>query len=344
MRSFLNDLATRLQVAVAISAPAQHYDAWATPVKYKLAVQANNATLDPYLVVDGATNFWVGQHLNFTAGFIPSLSEAPEVNAAKWVFDGNYRNDASNAVPGLTFPICSINYFVNPDKLVNPLTTAWWVAGNDSTNLVSQLKADFGEGLTFANGQYVMMTSKGLFNMIRPQVKVTMVTGIVQITNNLITYGTANAPGITFTSTQMAGSPGVIQWVQVINSTTASELVNGQTIGRWVTNVLDTTYPYNSDADELNTNSVADWPGMDLSGAQNATRSGNFNMWLEFQPNAGTAVPLRVVNWTYSGIATLSGASWILTNSSNNTNPPDADTVAFPTWTNNVDNFEMLPQ
>ena len=44
-------------------------------------------------VVDGATNFWVGQDMTFQAGFVPALPESPVYDPVKWSFDGVFKNE-----------------------------------------------------------------------------------------------------------------------------------------------------------------------------------------------------------------------------------------------------------
>jgi hypothetical protein len=310
--------------------------------KYELVISANYTPLDPDVVVDGATNFWVGQEIPFGAGFSPSLPEAPVVNPVKWVFDGNYRNDESNSVPGETYPTCSIDYFVNPDKLANPATTAWWVAGNNSQQLVSKLKASFAEGLTFANGQYVIATGTGLFDMIRPQA--TISTGTTSVGVNYkagylsLIFASPFAWGIKFyntiTPSELLGST---QWIQVVNQSDRELMDIHSTNHVWTRNGSapygDDPIPYGPQAFE---NGVpVDGPGLQLLDSRytRAVASGSYTMWMMFQPpGSGHLVPLNSVSWSWSGSATNGVDGWGLEKGTNTLNPKGADTQTYPQW------------
>ena len=70
-------------------------------------------------------------------------------------------------------------------------------------------------------------------------------------------------------------------------------------------------------------------------------------MWLVFKPTTQTAhlVPLRAVDWYWSGSATNSGATngllgWVLESgtATNSIDPPDFETEVPPIWTRNVTN------
>jgi hypothetical protein len=148
----------------------------------------------------------------------------------------------------------------------------------------------------------------------------------------------ATTPGITFSRsiTVPSGFTGETQWVQVIDSTTRTLTPNG---GSMLTlqgsGVLDTTYPYALGS------STNDSPGQGVNPCDFSDVSANdsFSMWLMFKP-PGTGsifVPLRKVNWSWSGSGgRISACNWILSTSNHSTNPTDADSTDFPTWSTNV--------
>jgi hypothetical protein len=101
-----------------------------------------------------------------------------------------------------------------------------------------------------------------------------------------------------------------------------------------MTSVLDSQWTYGVGLNEM------DSPGVGLfSGDTVVTLSESFNMWFGFKPSDGHWVPLRIVNWSWSGTAMVSGANWVLTSESNTLNPQDADTETYPYWTNNSSNI-----
>jgi hypothetical protein len=75
------------------------------------------------------------------------------------------------------------------------------------------------------------------------------------------------------------------------------------------------------------------------------TVSNSFEMWLLFKPDEGQWVPLRAVNWSWSGSATNIGGTWILESGATNSfNPQDFDTKTYPQWNSNVTNYIYQPQ
>ncbi|MDD4539780.1 MAG: hypothetical protein PHT80_12250, partial [Lentisphaeria bacterium] len=76
----------------------------------------------------------------------------------------------------------------------------------------------------------------------------------------------------------------------------------------------------------------------------NYETSTTFSTWLMYKPNSPGAifVPLRKIDWFWSGKATRSGTTWSLTASEK---PPAAPTstttVDFPEWTHNIDYVQL---
>jgi hypothetical protein len=73
--------------------------------------------------------------------------------------------------------------------------------------------------------------------------------------------------------------------------------------------------------------------------------SENFETWLMFTPDGGHPVPLRAVNWFWSGSATNGPDGWGLSSSSDNHshNPTDFETETYPFWKDNVTHFYWQP-
>jgi len=93
---------------------------------------------------------------------------------------------------------------------------------------------------------------------------------------------------------------------------------------------------------------AADIPNMGVSSNYlQVTASDNMKMWLLFKPDGSNSifVPLRAVNWSWSGAATNNAGIWTLeSGATNSVNPPDFDTTTFPQWNGNVTNFVYQAQ
>ena len=164
---------------VTVKAPGiHHYDARVTQQKYKMAVQANGHTLRENEVVSEAKHA-IGEKINFSPVFVPALPEEPQKNPIQWTLDGTYINafkvttsassppmdgleDLYDSARGLT------DFRVDAARLKLENTFVWWQTG--STTGFETEKIGVGMGLTFANGQYVVVTAKGQIGMHQPTV------------------------------------------------------------------------------------------------------------------------------------------------------------------------------
>jgi hypothetical protein len=54
-------------------------------------------------------------------------------------------------------------------------------------------------------------------------------------------------------------------------------------------------------------------------------------------------VPLRAVNWSWSGTATNGSSGWTLLSGTNSINPPDFDVQQYPFWNSNVKDDLFIP-
>ena len=348
------------EIAATETAPPPSFDGFLDVLKHAPHIQANGVALAPDIAATGA-HFCVGQNVPFQLEPPP-----PGVMATnfQWTLEGTYVNARSNAVPGVTWPTCSTTQYVDSSLLTTNPTTAWWVSGgageNTDPNTPAVYTASVSYSLLFTNGNpQQQCAAQGQFNMYRPQAKLTTKTGVIsldsnyyEVTNGLLIgnvfalhYGvqTNGSPGILFSNllTTPTSFNGEVEWVQVINSWLNQVQPNG---GSWhitaqVTNcMLDISYPYPG------TSTVADdSPGQAVdppAAYQAISCSQNSTMWLLFKPAVGGHwVPLRKVDWSWSALATTSGG---IVSSSNTTNPPSANTLVYPFWTDNAANHRNL--
>ena len=306
---------------------------------YTFNVQATNVQLKIFAItnetaIDLSTNtpeFCVGQKVTFY-GVWDRDPGAVSTNYA-WAFSTKFVNHSSQASQ-----YASTNWDIDSNIFTTNEPYAYWVSGGNKNVYLHEI-------LHFSNDQNATVSASGQFSMYRPQTHVTTVTGTVAIDDNDILiltpialhYGTPNdTPGITF-SNMVAITNGSIKWLQVINYRSEGLQRND---GSWIheptiTNALDNSDPYGSYSDDINT--TADSPGFGPSSPsqfQTLSASNSFSMWLEFKPDGGIWVPLRVVNWSWNGNAVRSGTNWVLTSDPNpDPNPSDSDTTTFPIWT-----------
>jgi hypothetical protein len=323
------------------TAPGKHYNLSVSPTKYKLFVQANGHILRPDRVVPLA-NFCVGQQIGFAPVWSPGTPPYVQGNSYfHWNLPGNYFNAETNLCP-----TCSTDPFVNPNLLACNTTTAWWVSGGTPAEYVSSI----GMNLQFPNGQNASIAALGKFNMFRPQAKISPATTSVNVLdgNNLVFSSPTYDDGITFfhTINIPARFSGSIIWVQV-----ASSLVYNLQDTNSIWHVFtpngaspygDYPIPYEA-FDDTGTNAV-DSPGLLLLPHYiRGVASGNFEMWMMFLPAGGHQVPLRAVNWSWSGSATNGPSGWGLQSGNNSPNPSDFETEDYPLWNSSAKDAQFIP-
>jgi hypothetical protein len=141
---------------VSLTAPGRkHYYAGANQTKYKLAIQANNATLEFDKVVPAATNFWVGQYISLSPNW--DLTPPYVDSVQHWSLPGNYVNEAYQ------YSDSCMSYRKNTDLLASNTTSCWYVRDFQAGT------ASVGMNLHFPNGQYASVAALGKFDMHRPQ-------------------------------------------------------------------------------------------------------------------------------------------------------------------------------
>ena len=367
-------LADNTRVMVTPSVKGQ--DDYSYPIpgfsEVPLAITANGIALSNDVVVSGA-NFCVGQNIQFALGGLPNDGSVTATNF-QWSFDGTYYNAYNMAVPGGTFPMCSYVSYEDAGLLKHSMLTNWWMTGgvgeNTDPNTPAVYTARLSCTLVFKNNKPSQTVNiSGLYNMFRPQAKVTTKTGVIGIDYNwfyadntnrgdnvfAIHFGiptwpngvnsTNGQPGIVFTNSLPFIPPGGFQgdlyWVQIVNSALHQvQYVTGSihtTV--LVTNcMLDKIIPY----DTANTMRTEDSPSQTIAppGVFNAVScSDSYSMWLVFLPDGGHVVPLRRVDWSWSATADSSTG---LTSQTNTINPNGVDSIILPYWIDNSTNHMNL--
>ena len=143
-----------------LAAPAQHYNAWATPTKCKLNIVANGNPLAADHVRTGAY-FCVGQKVNFQAIFSPDISGSLNNSSPIWIYTADYINNHWIDING-----CE-EYNIAPIPAMSNPTTAWFY--NQQTQ---DATANLGMYCHFNNGQSVYLVQQGKFNVFTPTVSV----------------------------------------------------------------------------------------------------------------------------------------------------------------------------
>lgn len=140
--------------------------------KHRLWIMVNGTCPLQQDRVVTCAKYCVGQRLDFTPMWTP---EVPGIasKTVQWEFGGNFVNDSSQhstisqSEPPTIEYYGSVNYFKNPALLTQESTHAWWVSGKYVPS--EEYHAHIGENLTFDNGQQVVVTTIGKFNMFRPK-------------------------------------------------------------------------------------------------------------------------------------------------------------------------------
>jgi hypothetical protein len=201
----------------------------------------------------------------------------------------------------------------------------YWVDGCDNRVLKCEVKI---EGKTFEGNT--------TFNVKRPVSALTISQGAVDVGlvdgKKALHLGSSSNPGIVVVRTISipAGFSGATEWVQLCYPADR-HLIDGEW-EIWSGSGLDDTYPY----------SVGDYfsdsPGTPLLFEYSKVTCNNSSeIYLLFKPSGQDSiyVPLKVVNWSWSGEATHQVFEWIPGTSSV---PPaiSADTTRYPAWSQRV--------
>ena len=321
--------------------------------KHRLNISANSQDCEPE-ISPITPKFIVGQFVPFSSywdetspynGSPPGL--LPTTNL--WTLAGNYYNDGTNSVPGVSWFTCSTNYFVNSTLLTSNSTTAWWVSGGTDSPDSYPVKLD--EGLFFSNGQHIVLNEEGTIKMWRPRGRISPLTTSVVIYQGRLKFTDPinQREGITFYNTISipVGFSGIRKWVQVASSRVRTlEDVNSVVHRETQTGAApygDTPIPYNS-FDATGTIPGDSPQTVSLSGGYvRAEASNSFEMWMMFEPPGGMWVPLRAVNWSWIGSATNGPDGWAVESGTNSIDPHDFETEEYPAWKSNIRNREWIP-
>jgi hypothetical protein len=140
-----------------------YYTYGPTQSKHKLRIRANGAICNFDELLSTPT-FCVGQKVTFTSDWDQTPSDIQnETN--KWDFGGTFVNDSTQRCAQ-----CSVDYTKNPSRLTSETTFAWWVSG--AFLFPASYPVTLSKGLTFSNGQHVVVPAEGSFNMHRPKTDV----------------------------------------------------------------------------------------------------------------------------------------------------------------------------
>ena len=331
---------------ITVAAPAKHYDAGTDAQKYTLQIEADGAGKTTFLRPDeivNDANYCVGQSITFQPFWQPETPPYLTGNSCfHWSLPGNFFNaEMKHYTNG------SLDPFVNSDTLTHEVATNnWWVSGSPPDGY----KASVGMNLHFPNGQNASIAALGKFSIYRPTATMTTITTNVGVHNDVLEFGNGISldNGITFFySFDPSSFPGDASFLQVVLNTTR-QLQDSNSVWHSRTEYnsppyLDNPDPYNQKDSNEN---YADSPGIDLSYYSSFLRasvSESFEMWLMFQPTGGHRVPLRAVNWSWSGSATNSSNGWSCSSGTNSQNPTSFDTETYPAWTDDVTNWHFTP-
>jgi hypothetical protein len=282
----------------------------------------------------------VGQQMNWYCQLSVTnqlMTNFPLANC-QWTIPGvtisNYVEaaDASSAMVVTNFPLNNSN------------VVFYWVDG--ASNRAVQCSA-------LVNGKTV--TGQATFNVLRPTAKISPWTTSVNVYGNLLVFLDLTMPnGITFSNTISipANFPGSVEWIQVCNYRVRQCLDTNLVWHREIENGLspygDTPIPYTAGL-RSGTNPV-DSPRQPLpyGGYLLCDATNTFTMWMMFKPTNGIPVPLRAVNWFWSGSATndvsqIGGNDWQLESGTNSVNPNDFDTQTYPIWNSDIHNRQWVP-
>jgi hypothetical protein len=285
---------------------------------HKLRILANGQDCQTDFFFNRPT-FIVGQYVTFSS----SWDQAPpaiDSETNKWDFGGNYKNDKTNAGPDTSYV-----YFPNPYRLTNAVVeNNWWVSGG--LNYPESYSVSLDKGLTFNNGQHVIISQGGSINMWRPKAEITASAGTVALDANYVPGGQpcsnpifglhcgiredCGIPGISISNytTLPGGFSGALEWDQIVIHTLIRYKDDSNQWWRWErTQARDNNQPVAS-------NPFCDSPGNDIDpptwGTTSFSRSDSFSTWLMFTPTGGHRVPLRKVAWAWNGEG--SAPNWTL--------------------------------
>jgi hypothetical protein len=186
------------------------------------------------------------------------------------------------------------------------------------------------------------------FTVVRPTAQITPFTTSVNVFGGYLQFACPSPlkDGITFSNTLSVpgGFSGTSVWSQIVTSTSRIKRDTGGT-DHVFTHSCEPPYgdlptPYLAN----DGNNSVDSPGLVLpfSGYVRVSVGESFQMYMLFQPSDGICVPLRAVDWSWSGVATNSGSTWGFESGTGSASS-DSDTTSFPQWNCAVSDGDYLP-
>lgn len=301
-------------------------------VVYVVRVKIKDGDTD---VTDQTRNWVVGKPASLTAEVLPDnltgvtyLWSIPE----KTVKSYNVSDDAASTTS------------LSASDLAQKDVSFHWVDGADGRHVVFTVTVPAANNKTFS--------ATTTFNVKCPtNVTMTAQTGDV----NVYSYGSAGViiyegEGMEFAGscTQPTGFSGTLNWIQVITGG-RRRCYNGTT-HQWKYAEM-----YGCDLGTDGTghyvyavgNSAVDSPqqGLGLPYTVFQIVNQSFTMWLMYQPSGGVLVPLRKMDWWWSGATSYDGNQWVKTSGNHVQNPASSATTDYPTWTtNNVNTYVWIPE
>ncbi len=203
----------------------------------------------------------------------------------------------------------------------NPSINFYWVDGGAKLGVTCTAVVD---------GQPI--SGNSFFNVKKPTAKLEVTSmGSVQVLGDRLIFGGSVFPGISFMGREMNtfGYYGRWDYIQVGHQLFRYQNASDGAWARSEGNGLDGGYP--------NPN-VQDAPYTELpTGISKVTASGNFTMYLAFKPSGGIYVPIRKINWDWSGAATNNSGAWSGGGVAHS-DPTDAPAPTTLVWSNSVQN------
>jgi hypothetical protein len=263
-----------------------------------------------------------------------------------------------------------LNLSVVLDVPVAPITNfSWSIPGNIVSNYIADLNhakvyyvsnftsstitfcwRDSGTNLTVQCSIIVKgeaLVAKAKFNVIRPSADFTGFTnGIVEVDTNHVQgltlhFGRATLANygmrFVYANTNLNGWQGgaIFSGVQVGTLEAKHNLPNGKSY-LWTGSGCDTDYPAKTFG--FAPDFFDDSPHEAVSGSVKVWRTDTFQTYLLFQPDtpASIVVPLKKVEWNWSGIATNVSGGWVLLKGTNAITLNNASVTSHPEWITNA--------
>lgn len=268
----------------------------------------------------------VGQKVSLTAEILPSDLT---VTSKEWTIPGTRIKNYTTTFTAET--TSAVKTPLDDEDLNNTSISYYWVDGADARNVKFSISIDIGNNKTFEK------ETTAIYNVKRPNSTLTTQTGSIFIGTvagrNVLAFSGENG-GVSFNASIVlsSGISGTGQYWQKVNTTVISTL-GGNYLPIAGTDLLDTSLPYG------NLPSVSDNPHAILpNDATTVVVGSTYTMWLMFKPSGGDSIwiPLRSVDWRWSGTAKQQDGMWTITKSDHSESPESVETTKFPIWNGNV--------